>query len=102
LQRGGILLPWLVVWRFAPLAAVAHPSAHVALVTRLPSWEQSAAGPRHPRGRYQRYGDLGHCLAPLRMLGFGFSSLLLVARAQFRIIGFNLTRTFSEAKWQSK
>src|ERR1019366_356290 len=37
LQRGGILLPWLAVLRFAPLAAVAHPSAHVALVTRLPS-----------------------------------------------------------------
>ncbi len=38
LQRSGILLPLLVVLRFAPLAAVAHPSAHVALVTRLPSW----------------------------------------------------------------
>jgi hypothetical protein len=37
LERGWVLLPGLFVLRFAPLTAVAHPSAHVALVTRLPS-----------------------------------------------------------------
>ena len=42
LQRSGVLLCWLFILRFAPLAAVTHPSAHVALVTRLPRREQLA------------------------------------------------------------
>ena len=36
LQGSGIVLPRLFVWRFAALAAVTHPSAHVALLTRFP------------------------------------------------------------------
>ena len=43
LQGREVLLPLVVRWLFAPLAAVAHPSAHVALVTRPPSSEQSGS-----------------------------------------------------------
>src|SRR5208282_3211878 len=42
LQRSGVVLPLPFRLLFAPLAAVAHPSAHVALVTRPPSSEQLA------------------------------------------------------------
>jgi hypothetical protein len=37
LQRSGAFLRWFIGLLLAPLAAVAHPSAHAALVTRLVS-----------------------------------------------------------------
>jgi hypothetical protein len=45
LQRRGTVLSRFFCLRLAPPAAVAAPSAHVALVTRLPSREQSGLSP---------------------------------------------------------
>ncbi len=45
LQRRGTIWSRLFCRRLAPLAAVAAPSTHVALVTRLPSLEQSGLFP---------------------------------------------------------
>jgi hypothetical protein len=43
LQRRRLLLPLFFGRLFAPLRTVAHPSAHIALVTRFGVWRQCRA-----------------------------------------------------------
>ena len=98
--RDSPALAWLIVLRFAPLAAVAHPSAHVALVTRLPagSNRQLAAGSPF---RWRVIWPLPRLTHDARLFG-------LLIHAAFRLWSavpidcISISCSISEAKWQSK
>jgi len=110
LKRRWLVLPLFFRLLFAPLSTVAHPSAHVALVTRLWCRRQCHVSYRglrmnHPSVMAPHQScDAGICRTLVRMLPFFFRQLFrvcthirVVTEAVFTERGF-----LREAIWRSK